>query len=213
MSIHPAQAELGRGARHCDTHLMCKIVFVIARLVALFLIARPVLSAESVQFACDVKAKIPQARTFATLGDPLRWGEYKSIGDVPALGTDGGKSAQVWVDGQGRPQVYMVEPAEDFWTYTRYCFDKSGQLIRVGFEVRTAWGWGYQLEGAVSGGVQHPHSSGFFSTENGKPIRKPKDADDVPNALNPELYLTFSKLPFARFFDATSKSANVTSPP
>jgi len=188
---------------------MCRIMSVISRFVALSVLAGPLLlSAESAQAPCDVNAKILRARTFATTGDPHRWKEYKSIADVPELDTDGGQSAQVWHDNQGRPLVYTVEPGEDFWTYTRYCFDKSGQLTRVGFEVRTAWGWGYRLEGAVLGGALHPHSSGFFDTENGQPIEKPKDADGVPGALTPKLYPTFSKLPFARLFYAASATTH-----
>ncbi len=92
----------------------------------------------------------------------------------------------------------MVEPGEDFWIYTRYCFDKGGQLERVGLEVRTAWGWGYRLEGPVMKGVLLANSSGFFSIANDKPISKPASADDIPDALKPRLYLTMNKLPFAR---------------
>jgi hypothetical protein len=150
---------------------------------------------------CDVKAAVPQsARTYAKTGDQEAWREFRSLQDVPALATDGGVSAQLWRDETGGSSVYMVEPGEDFWTHTRYCFDRGGQLERVSLEVRTAWGWDYRLEGSVVKGALRANSSEFFSTENERSISKPRGASDISEALKPTLYLTTSKLPFAHLF-------------
>jgi hypothetical protein len=75
----------------------------------------------------------------------------------------------------------------------------------VGFEVRTAWGWSYRLEGQVVKDALHADSSGFFSTENERPISKPEDASDISEALKPTLYLTTNKLPFARLLAHPAK--------
>ena len=155
---------------------------------------------------CDVKAVAPQsARTYAKTGDQEAWREFRSIQDVPALDTDGGVSAQIWWDKAGASSVYMVEPGDDFWTYTRYCFDKTGQLERVGFEVRTAWGWAYRLEGPVVKGALRADSAGFLNAANERPIPKPEDANDISEALKPALYLKTSKLPFAHLLAHPSK--------
>ncbi len=167
-------------------------------------LAVPVASAAT---ACDVKAVVPKsARTWAKTGDQEAWQEFRSIEAVPALDPDGGVSAQLWRDKTGSSSVYMVEPGEDFWTYTRYCFDKTGQLERVGFEVRTAWGWGYRMEGQVIKGTLRSDSAEFFSTGDQRPIPKPEGASDISEALKPRLYLTMRKLPFAHLFAHSSES-------
>ena len=156
--------------------------------------------------ACDVKAAVPQsARTYAKTGDQEGWREFRSVQDVPTLGTDGGMSAQLWRDETEASSVYMVVPGEDFWTYTRYCFGRGGQLERVSFEVRTAWGWSYRLEGQVIKGTLHSDSAEFFSTKNDRPISRPESASDISGALRPTLYLTTSKLPYAHLLAHSSE--------
>jgi hypothetical protein len=146
---------------------------------------------------CDVKAVIPAARIFASQNAKGPWREYREVKDVPELDLDGGKSAQVWDEKGGTLSAYTVEPGEDFWAFTRFCFDNSGQLLRVGYELRTAWGWGYRSQGHMVGTVLRSDSALFFNTESGKPIPQPDGANDVPDALRPTLYLRVDKLPFA----------------
>lgn len=149
--------------------------------------------------SCRVRAQIPaSARIFAATDAQSGWTEYKSIKAAPELGLNGGESAQFWRESDGHSSVYMIGPAEDFWTYTRYCFDGKGQLSEIGFEFRTAWGWGYKLEGSVIGTVLRPNSSQYFSTESGKPVSKPNGASDLPDALKPVLYFRLANLPFAK---------------
>lgn len=148
---------------------------------------------------CDVKAAAPQdARSFARIDDHGTWREFPTTQDIPDLETDSEDTAQFWRSANGQPSVYIVESGEDFSIYTHYCFGNSGNLERLGFEVRTGWGWGYRLSGSVSRGQLHVNSSGFFSTDDERAIAKPEGASDIPEALRPTLYLTTSKLPFAR---------------
>jgi hypothetical protein len=146
---------------------------------------------------CDVSAKVPEgARTFAKTNDRSRWREFRTIQNVPELDPGAGVSAQFWWNDRAT-LAYLVEPGEDFGVYTRYCFNSEGQLEGIGFEVRTAWGWGYRLEGTMIRGRLHADHSEFFNTENDKRIPKPEGANDISETLNPTLYLTTSKLPFA----------------
>ena len=152
--------------------------------------------------ACDVNATVPErARVFANPSETERWQEYRSTQDIPDSDSDGGLSAQFWKDETGAPSAYFVESGEDFWIYTRYCFTQSGRLERIGFEVRTAWGWGYRLRGSVVGSSLRRDSSEFFDTKDEKPIPKPAGVADIPDALKPELYLTTGRLPFASLLE------------
>jgi hypothetical protein len=161
---------------------------------------------------CGVNVHVPAQRVFAKVDDSEAWREYRSIEDVPALDPNGGISAQLWTGTGGTSFVRTVEPGEDFWIYTEYCFTKGGQLSRVGFELRTAWGWAYRLESPVENGTIHDASSGFFSTQTEKSIAKPEQADDVSQALRPTLYPQASQLPFSKLLDTSPKSGLPPSP-
>jgi hypothetical protein len=155
--------------------------------------------------ACDSKAKVPDtARTFAKTSNEDNWSEYRNIEAIPDLSLDGAASAQFWLDPDGAPSALMVEPGEDFWIYTRSCFNKKGGLVGVGFEVRTAWGWDYRLGGFIVNGHLQTISSGFFSTRNDQKIPRPDTADDVADVLRPTLYLEMTKLPFAALLSRSS---------
>ena len=152
--------------------------------------------------ACDVSATVPErARVFAKSSETDRWQEYRSTQDIPGSDSDVGPTAQFWKDETGAPSAYFVESTEDFWIYTRYCFTQSGRLQRIGFEVRTAWGWGYRLRGSFVGSGLRRDSSEFFDTKNEKAIPKPEGAADIPDALKPELYRTTQRLPFASLLE------------
>ena len=143
---------------------------------------------------------------FAKVGYNDAWREYRSIEDVSDLDLDGGISAQLWEGKGGGLFIRTVEPGEDSWTYTEYCFTKSGKLGSVGFELRTARGWAFRLEAPVENGAIHEASSGFFSTETKQPVLKPEQADDFSDALKPTLYLQVKQLPFSKLLAAPSKS-------
>jgi hypothetical protein len=155
---------------------------------------------------CDVKVKIPaSARIFAKTNDQSEWREYRTMAEVPQLDLDSGMSAQFWQPKKGSLSVYVVEPGEDFWVYTRYCFSGDGKLENVSFEIRTPLGWGHRSEGSVAGTAFKPGSSEFFSTQNGKAISKPDGVSDIPRDVKPMLYLKVSELPFAGLLPVASK--------
>jgi hypothetical protein len=156
---------------------------------------------------CDSKERVPDtARTFAKTSDEDHWREYRNMEAVPDLSMDGAAFAQFWLDPDGAPSALMVEPGEDFWVYTRYCFNRRGGLDSVGLEVRTAWGWGYRLGGSMMKGRLQPSSSWYFNTENNQRIPRPETADDIADVLKPTLYLETAKLPFAALIPQSAKS-------
>jgi hypothetical protein len=64
----------------------------------------------------------------------------------------------------------------------------------------------------VENGAIHDASSGFFSTQTGKPIAKPEEADDVSQAFTPTLYPQASQLPFSQLLDTFPKSGLLLRP-
>jgi hypothetical protein len=156
--------------------------------------------------ACNVKVKIPaKARIFARVNGQGEWREYQTMSDVPQLDLDSGMSAQFWQPKKHSPSVYVVEPGEDFWVYTRYCFSGDGKLENVSFEIRTPLGWGHRSAGSVTGTAFQPSSSQFFSTRSGKTIAKPNGVGDIPRDVKPTLYLKVSELPFAGLLSPATK--------
>jgi hypothetical protein len=124
------------------------------------------------------------------------WREYQSVKDVPEIENGFGEFARLWAGSDGNILIRTEEPGEDFNAYTDYCFDRTGQLVELRFELRTAWGWGYRKEGRVANKTLAPQISEFFSTKNGERVNRPEQAADVPEALRPHLYFRESMLPF-----------------
>jgi len=145
---------------------------------------------------CQVDLERPAKQVFARIDDGHSWRTYKTLGDVPELSLDSGVSVEAWTGQTGRLLIRTVEPGEDFWRYTEYCFDKEGRLDRVSLEVRTAWGWAFRTWGQVKGTVLHAESSAYFGTKSNTRIPKPEGADDISAALKPRLYPETTKLPF-----------------
>ena len=157
--------------------------------------------------ACSLKVRMPAgARTFAKVNNQSDWQEYRSVDAVPELSFAGGMSAQVWHPKYGKQSVTLVEPGQDFEIETKYCFDEGGELESVSFEIRTALGWGHRVEGTVKGGVFTESSSEFFRLKDGKTISQPDWVGEVPQALEPKLYSSVSKLPFAGLVETTEAS-------
>ena len=155
---------------------------------------------------CNVKDKVPAAaRIFANTSGHGAWHEYRSVDEIPQLALDSGITAQVLQRKKSIPSVTVVEPGEDFWLYTRYCYNDDGQLDGVTLELRTSLGWGHRVEGTVSGDEFYASKSEFFSTKNGKPISKPFGVADAPAGLKPTLYMNVSELPFASLLRTSAK--------
>lgn len=157
--------------------------------------------------ACSLKARMPAgARTFAKVNHQSDWQEYQSLDAVPELSIAGGMSAQVWRPKYRKQSVTLVEQGQDFEIETKYCFDEGGELESVSFEIRTTLGWGHRVDGTVRGGVFKESSSEFFRLKDGKTIPQPDWVGGVPQALEPRLYSSVSKLPFARLMETTEAS-------
>ena len=147
---------------------------------------------------CGVDQHQPAQRIFANPDGKHGWREYPSVEEVPELENDAGESAFLWTSHNGSILVSTQEPGEDFAAYTDYCFDSTGQLVQLRFQLRTAWGWGYREEGAIRKGLLVPETSEFFDTKADLHIAKPEQAADITDALKPRLYLRESQLPFHR---------------
>jgi hypothetical protein len=156
--------------------------------------------------ACNARTKAPaNTRTFAKTSELNGWQEYRNGEGVPELGLDGGMSAQFWQDKSKSRTVYVVQPGQDYWTYTRYCFSADGGLEDVDFEIRTPLGWGSRAEGSVSGDRFEASKLEFFNLKSGKTIARPEGVGDTPAALRPMLYLRVNDLPFAPMLTTATK--------
>ncbi|MEI9968317.1 MAG: hypothetical protein WDM87_06710 [Terracidiphilus sp.] len=150
------------------------------------------------------------ARTFAKINNQSDWQEYQSLDAVPELSLASGMSAQFWRPRHGTQSVTLAEPGQDFEIETKYCFDEVGELESVTFEIRTALGWGHRVDGTVRDGVFKESSSEFFRLKDSKTISQPDWVGGVPRALEPKLYSSVSKLPFAGLME-TSVASNRSS--
>lgn len=117
--------------------------------------------------------------------------------EVPELNLNGGLAAQFVQHRKDSPSVTIVKPGDHYWTYTRYCYGRDGQLGGVSFEARTELGWGYRMEGTAFLGGFSDNTHEFFRTKDGKPIARPAGVSEAPAGLQPTLYLTVEQLPFA----------------
>ncbi len=152
----------------------------------------------STALRCGVDPEQSAARIFANPDGKHGWREYRNVKDVPELELGIGQFARLWTETHGMALIRLEEPGEDFAAYTDYCFDKDGQLVALKFTLRTAWGWGYREEGPVTNGELTTQMSEFFDTHNEASVKRPEQADDIPDALKPHLYIRKSRLPFAK---------------
>src|SRR5882724_5112826 len=71
------------------------------------------------------------------------WKEYVKVEDVPPLSLDSGEEIfAVSASVSGRKYARSVAHGEDSSRFQRYCFGQAGNLQSLGYEMRTAWGWG-----------------------------------------------------------------------
>jgi hypothetical protein len=148
---------------------------------------------------CGAKPEEPAQRMFADTDGLNHWREYKELKAVPEGNPDGSGFARLWAGSNGQEFVLVQWGNQDWAWYAEYCFDKSGQLTRLRYELRTAWGWGRRLEGPFLGGRLVPETSEFFSTESEQPIERPgSDPSELSSYLEPRIYRTKSQLPFSR---------------
>jgi len=145
---------------------------------------------------CGADQGRPAQRILAIVDVTRGWREYRSVSDVPEVALGAANYAYLWVGRDRNVLIRMQEPTEDFAVYTDYCFDPTGHLVHLKFELRTAWGWGFREEGPILKGLLMARTSEFFSTDTEKRISRPEQAADIADWLKPQLYLRKSRLPF-----------------
>jgi hypothetical protein len=137
------------------------------------------------------------ARIFANPGLKI-WKEYSKVEEVPPLDRDNGEQMfAVSLDSSGRKHVRLVEYNEDASISETYCYDQTGALLSLQYEIRTDWGWGYTEERLLgpTGGTAR-RTKRFFDTASNQTIPRPRQADDVPSFLEATIYPSFNELPF-----------------
>jgi hypothetical protein len=150
---------------------------------------------------CGTTVGARHERVFSNAGGK-KWNEYPDTSSIPPLDLDTGERAfSVATNRNGGHYVRTVEYGEDSSTFQTSCFGATGRLESLHYEMRTAWGWGYEDRRSFSkqGGLLR-HTSRFFDTESNKTIRRPEGADDVPGFLKPVVYKSFDSLPFIETF-------------
>jgi hypothetical protein len=182
--------KLNRNGRRC--------FWVISASVAIAFGASAATEKNSAALRCGVDAGKAAQRFFADPNGQNAWREYRSLKDVPDTKPGFGRIARLWAGSRNGVLIRLEEANDDFGSSTDYCFDRTGRLVTLRFELRTAWGWGFREEGPVVNGAVAPRVSQFFSTNNEAPIARPEQADDVAEALRPDVYVRESRLPFAR---------------
>jgi hypothetical protein len=151
---------------------------------------------------CSSDLNQSSERIFAN-PDLKGWKEYSSTKEVPPLDLENGEQAfTVTLSSSGRKYVRSVEYGPDSATYQSYCYDQAGKLRSLRYEMRTAWGWGYE-DNRVFGdsGRTIQHTRRFFDTDSNRNIPRPSQADDVPDFLKPTIYPSFNLLPFIATFN------------
>ena len=147
---------------------------------------------------CGVEASVSSARVFADSGDG-KWKHYPNPKSVPDGDPDWSETAFMWGRSRSSPVLIAITGVgQDFADYTSYCFDRSGNLIGLDREFRTAWGWGFAENRSDGRDGKEIINSHFFSTKTRQEIPRPDGADDVSEALQVKLYKKLSEIPFSK---------------
>ncbi len=147
-------------------------------------------------------------RIFANPGGRT-WQEYTTVTQVAGLGSTNGELMIAFkTSSSGRRFVRTVEFGEDNVRYQANCYDRDGRLAWLHYEMRTAWGWGYEDKRTFGSGTKMSNSSTrFFDLKNNQEIKRPAQAGDVPDFTKPSVYKNFDTLPIA---GALKQKANAT---
>jgi hypothetical protein len=130
------------------------------------------------------------------------WKEYRDIKNLPELSSAEDSEFIVRSDPSGKHYVRTFIPGDDFDRYQDDCFGESGRLQSFHYELRTAWGWGYEESRTFNAsGKMVDKSSRFFDTRNEKTIQTPERAKEVPDAIKPEVHTEFDDMPFISYLN------------
>src|SRR5438552_2020109 len=72
------------------------------------------------------------------------WKEYRDLKSLPELNSGADSEFIVRSDPSGKHYVRTFIPGDDFDRYQDDCFGEKGKLQSFRYELRTAWGWGYE---------------------------------------------------------------------
>jgi hypothetical protein len=147
-------------------------------------------------------------RVFANPGGKT-WNEYATVKKVPRLDGDKGEmTVTVKTSASGHHFVRSIEYGEDNARFQTDCYEQDGRLLSSHYEMRTAWGWGYEEKRTLSSGKKAwSKSVRFFDLKNNQAIQRPEQAGDVPDFTKPSIYNNFDSLPVA---GALKQKANAT---
>jgi|GEM_PF-3349740 hypothetical protein len=128
--------------------------------------------------------------------------EYSDDKNPPKPGPNEESEFIVRSDPSGKHYVRTFSPGDDFDHYQDDCFTESGKVQLLHYELRTAWGWGYEETRVfdLSGKILNK-SSRFFDTRSEKTIQPPERAKEVPDALKPEVHSDFNDMPFTSYLN------------
>lgn len=130
------------------------------------------------------------------------WKEHRDAKDLPELSAGEDSEFIVRSGPSGQHYVRTFSPGDDFDRYQDDCFGETGKLQVFHYELRTAWGWGYEETRAFgASGKMVDKSSRFFDTRNEKTVPVPERAKEVPDALRPEVHSSFDDMPFALYWN------------
>ncbi|HYL91723.1 MAG TPA: hypothetical protein VEW69_01060, partial [Alphaproteobacteria bacterium] len=101
----------------------------------------------------------------------------------------------------GRHYVRSVQYGAGSATFQGSCFDESGKLVFMHYQMRTGDGWGYEDARTYNPqGKQLSQDVRFFDTLKNSTVPRPQDADRRPDFTKPAIYQTFDALPFTAAF-------------
>jgi hypothetical protein len=175
---------------------VAKIAAVFTLVCCCGLSAYPQTKAGQTRFIVNCGSGQGQERIFANPGGKS-WREYSSVKKVPQVNGENGESIFAVRIAPGFSSVRWMYAGEDNSVIEESCFSKTGELRSLHYEMRTAWGWGYEEHKVLSAsGATLQRKKRFFDTDSNRTIARPHQADDVPNFLEPEIYSSFNSLPF-----------------
>jgi hypothetical protein len=145
------------------------------------------------ELGCDVTNATIQS--FAAV-DGGRWREYTEKSDVAEA-----NEIEVATISKGREVLVVIDSdtAGDIATHHVLCYANTGKLIRSSYEVRTAWGWGYQ---------ESARGAHFFDLKTGGRISVPKEPMDGAELAVHRTYRKLSDLPFASLMNRQPTTDN-----
>jgi len=130
------------------------------------------------------------------------WKEYRDLKNLPELSSGADSEFIVRSDPSGKHYVRTFRPEDDFDRYQDDCFGETGKLQSFHYELRTAWGWGYEESRTFNAsGKMVDKSSRFFDTRNEKTVQTPDRAKEVPDAIKPEVHTEFLDMPFIPYLN------------